>query len=149
MITIGNPIYETILQYVEKGGRMAEMLFDGIMTNKIVDVEIHSHEHTENKGGELRLDSITFCVTFELPNGDRDSIKYDSENLSQHDFNNLPSEIMFDRLKHSKEYIKYLANKTQLAQKDRALEESHKALEDKDKELEKLRLLLAQHGISD
>ena len=98
MITIGNPIYETILQYVEKGGRMAEMLFDGLMTNKIVDVEIHSHEHTEN---------------------------------------------------HSKEYIKYLANKTQLAQKDRALEESHKALEDKDKELEKLRMLLAQHGISD
>ncbi len=90
-----------------------------------------------------------FCVTFELPNGDRDSIKYELENLSQHDFNNLPSEIMFDRLKHSKEYIKYLANKTQLAQKDRALEESHKALEDKDKELEKLRLLLAQHGISD
>ena len=96
MITIGNPIYETILQYVEKGGRMAEMLFDGIMTNKIVDVEIHSHEHTEN---------------------------------------------------HSKEYIKYLGNKTQLAQKDRVLEESYKALEDK--ELEKLRMLLAQHGISD
>ena len=75
---------------------MAEMLFDGIMTNKIVDVEIHSHEHTET---------------------------------------------------HSKEYIKYLGNKTQLAQKDRALEESHKALEDK--ELEKLRMILAQHGISD
>ena len=109
MAKVFNPIYDTVFKYLMEDKRVAKVLLGGILSKNIVDVEIKSHEHAENESGKLKLQYVEFVVNIKNPQGSYNTYTIEVRDLDKKEFQNLPSEVIFEQFMQTKKIEQQLA----------------------------------------
>jgi len=74
MITIANPIYDTVFKYLMEDERIARTILSALLKEDIVRVEVRPHEYTNGQKELLSIFRIDFGATIRKPNGEEQLI---------------------------------------------------------------------------
>ena len=74
MITIANPIYDTVFKYLMEDERIARTILSTLLKEDIVRVEVRPHEYTNGQKELLSIFRIDFGATIRKPNGEEQLI---------------------------------------------------------------------------
>jgi hypothetical protein len=74
MMTIANPIYDTVFKYLMEDERIARTILSALLKENIVNVEVRPHEYTNGQKETLSIFRIDFGATVLKPNGEKQLI---------------------------------------------------------------------------
>ena len=74
MITIANPIYDTVFKYLMEDERIARTILSALLKEDIVRVEVRPHEYSNGQKELLSIFRIDFGATIRKPNGEEQLI---------------------------------------------------------------------------
>ena len=74
MMTIANPIYDTVFKYLMEDERIARTILSALLKEEIVKVEVRPHEYTNGQKEVLSIFRIDFGATVRKPNGEEQLI---------------------------------------------------------------------------
>ena len=74
MITIANPIYDTVFKYLMEDERIARTILSALLKEDIVRVEVRPHEYTNGQKELLSIFRIDFGATVRKPGGEEQLI---------------------------------------------------------------------------
>ena len=74
MITIANPIYDTVFKYLMEDERIARTILSALLKEDIVKVEMRPHEYTNGQKEILSIFRIDFGATILKPDGEEQLI---------------------------------------------------------------------------
>ena len=74
MMTIANPIYDTVFKYLMEDERIARTILSALLKENIVNVEVRPHEYTNGQKEILSIFRIDFGATVLKPNGEKQLI---------------------------------------------------------------------------
>ena len=74
MITIANPIYDTVFKYLMEDERIARTMLSALLKVDIVRVEVRPHEYSNGQKELLSIFRIDFGATIRKPNGEEQLI---------------------------------------------------------------------------
>ena len=69
MLTIANPIYDTVFKYLMEDPRIARTVLSALLKEEIVDVEVRPHEYSNGQKESLSIFRIDFGATVRKPDG--------------------------------------------------------------------------------
>ena len=69
MISIANPIYDTVFKYLMEDERIARTILSALLKKEIVNVEVRPHEYTNGQKEVLSIFRIDFGATVRKPDG--------------------------------------------------------------------------------
>lgn len=69
MLTVANPIYDTVFKYLMEDDRIAKTLLTALLRKKVVEVAIRRHEYTNGNRDNISMFRIDFAATIEEENG--------------------------------------------------------------------------------
>ena len=69
MMTIANPIYDTVFKYLMEDERIARTILSALLKEDIVRVEVRPHEYTNGQKEPLSIFRIDFGATVRKPDG--------------------------------------------------------------------------------
>lgn len=69
MVTIANPIYDSVFKYLMDDERIARTILSALLKEDIVKVEMRPHEYTNGQKEILSIFRIDFGATIRKPNG--------------------------------------------------------------------------------
>ena len=70
MITIANPIYDTVFKYLMEDERIARTILSALLKEDIIKVEVRPHEYTNGQKELLSIFRIDFGATIRKPSGE-------------------------------------------------------------------------------
>ena len=74
MMTIANPIYDTVFKYLMEDERIARTILSALLKENIVNVEVRPHEYTNGQKEILSIFRIDFGATVLKPDGEKQLI---------------------------------------------------------------------------
>ena len=74
MMTIANPIYDTVFKYLMEDERIARTILSALLKEEIVKVEVRPHEYTNGQRESLSIFRIDFGATVRKPSGEEELI---------------------------------------------------------------------------
>ena len=74
MITIANPIYDTVFKYLMEDERIARTILSALLKEDILRVEVRPHEYTNGQRESLSIFRIDFGATVKGPDGEEQLI---------------------------------------------------------------------------
>jgi len=74
MITIANPIYDTVFKYLMEDERIARTILSALLKEDIIKVEVRPHEYTNGQKELLSIFRIDFGATIRKPSGEEQLI---------------------------------------------------------------------------
>ena len=74
MMTIANPIYDTVFKYLMEDERIARTILSALLKENIVKVEVRPHEYTNGQKEILSIFRIDFGATVLKPDGEEQLI---------------------------------------------------------------------------
>ena len=74
MMTIANPIYDTVFKYLMEDERIARTILSALLKEEIVKVEVRPHEYANGQKEVLSIFRIDFGATVRKPNGEEQLI---------------------------------------------------------------------------
>ena len=74
MMTIANPIYDTVFKYLMEDERIARTILSALLKEEIVKVEMRPHEYANGQKEVLSIFRIDFGATVRKPNGEEQLI---------------------------------------------------------------------------
>ena len=74
MLTIANPIYDTVFKYLMEDERIARTILSALLKEDIVHVEVRPHEYSNGQKESLSIFRIDFGATVLKPNGEEQLI---------------------------------------------------------------------------
>ena len=74
MITLANPIYDTVFKYLMEDERIARTILSALLKEDIVKVEVRPHEYTNGQKELLSIFRIDFGATIRKPSGEEQLI---------------------------------------------------------------------------
>ena len=74
MMTIANPIYDTVFKYLMEDDRIARTILSALLKEEIVDVKMRPHEYTNGQKEVLSIFRIDFGATIRKPSGEKQLI---------------------------------------------------------------------------
>ncbi len=69
MMTLANPIYDTVFKYLMEDTRIARTILSALLKEDIVDVQVRPHEYTNGQKESLSIFRIDFGATVRKPDG--------------------------------------------------------------------------------
>jgi len=74
MMTIANPIYDTVFKYLMEDERIARTILSALLKQEIVKVEVRPHEYANGQKEVLSIFRIDFGATVRKPDGEEQLI---------------------------------------------------------------------------
>ena len=74
MMTIANPIYDTVFKYLMEDERIARTILSALLKEEIVKVEVRPHEYANGQKEVLSIFRIDFGATIRKPDGEEQLI---------------------------------------------------------------------------
>ena len=74
MITIANPIYDTVFKYLMEDERIARTILSALLKEEILRVEVRPHEYSNGQKESLSIFRIDFGATVKDPDGEEQLI---------------------------------------------------------------------------
>ena len=74
MITIANPIYDTVFKYLMEDERIARTILSALLKEEILRVEVRPHEYSNGQKESLSIFRIDFGATVKGPDGEEQLI---------------------------------------------------------------------------
>ena len=74
MMTIANPIYDTVFKYLMEDERIARTILSALLKEEVVKVEVRPHEYANGQKEVLSIFRIDFAATVRKPNGEEQLI---------------------------------------------------------------------------
>ena len=74
MMTIANPIYDTVFKYLMEDERIARTILSALLKENIVNVKVRPHEYTNGQKEILSIFRIDFGATVLKPDGEKQLI---------------------------------------------------------------------------
>jgi hypothetical protein len=74
MMTIANPIYDTVFKYLMEDERIARTILSALLKEDIVKIEVRPHEYTNGQKEVLSIFRIDFGATVRKPDGEEQLI---------------------------------------------------------------------------
>ena len=74
MMTIANPIYDTVFKYLMEDERIARTILSALLKEEIVKVEVRPHEYSNGQKESLSIFRIDFGATVRDASGEEQLI---------------------------------------------------------------------------
>ena len=74
MMTIANPIYDTVFKYLMEDERIARTILSALLKEEIIKVDVRPHEYTNGQKEVLSIFRIDFGATVRKPDGEEQLI---------------------------------------------------------------------------